>query len=139
MLHLIDIPKIVTSLVITTIIGGATWYVATQVRLNNIEQKTHDSAELRDAVNRLVIELSHTNNAVQENANNSKTAVDKMTSLREESIVGYMSLKSIVVVQESLIKSVGSLNTSVTELRTLMNYRNPVAMRQTPKEDSLIN
>ena len=134
MVQFINVSHIVTAILLSSIIAVASWYVTSQIRLNTIEGRTENNAELQDSVNRLIIELSHTNEAVGANSQNSKEITNRMDAFREESIVGFVSLKSIVVVQESLIKSVNTLNTSVTELKTMMKYREAV-VTNTPFTD----
>ena len=130
MTHIIELPKIVTTLVVTAILGALSWYVSTQVmdnRLKNVEQHTQTSKELQASVNKLIVELSHTNTAVLKNTADNAKFTKAHNELREESIVGYMGLKSIATIQTSLVKSVSSLNSSVIELKTIMRVREGIA------------
>lgn len=127
MRRFINPTTIISSLIITLILGTASWYVTTQVRLNSIEQKTDTAREVRDSVNKLIVELKHTNSAVLKNAERTELAYAKIVITREESLVGFLALESIATVQKSLVASVASLSTSVTELSTIIKYRNGMA------------
>jgi hypothetical protein len=139
MTNLIDTPKIVTALIVTTIIGVASWYVSTQVmdnRLKNVENQSRETKDLYAAVSTLVIEIAHTNKNVLQNTKDTRLAAIAHNKLREESIVGYVGLKSIATIQTSLVKSVASLNNSVIELRTIMQIRNNMVSVTSTQKDT---
>lgn len=130
MTRLIDIPKIATALTLTGILAAGTWFVNVQImnnRLQTVEKSTRSIVEIHTAVNNLIVEIKHTNSAVIKNAERTDQAYAKIATTREESLVGFLALESIATVQKSLVASVATLSTSVTELSTILKYRNGMA------------